>query len=82
MKELKPCPFCGEEVELKVWVSHNPRKLSVGDRVMCKSCGISVSVRDQKLSAFAADEGKSQVIECSDAWNAFVNGLMETGLHG
>lgn len=70
MDNLKPCPFCGGEVEIESYVSNEPVTFAdAGFNIKCKKCriGFSKSTRCLPGSDKEADEKVKQ--ELAERWN-------------
>ena len=68
-KELKPCPFCGADVELEtipLWHGSHGYQGCYEFRIRCKKCGAQPSYPQNDTVYRSEDEAIKNVIK---AWN-------------
>lgn len=68
-EELKPCPFCGEEVKLKkipLWHGSHGYHGCYEFEIVCKNCGAKPNYRQNDTIYRNEEEAKTNTIK---AWN-------------
>lgn len=70
MGQLKPCPFCGQSVEIEYFEDNYPFTFTrAGYHIICRPCGISFEETISRMPQFCPDEVVEAKRKLIERWN-------------
>lgn len=70
MKELKPCPFCGRQVQIEEFVENEPVTFAdCGFQVGCDKCKVVFRAHTRQLPGFNEKEDAKAKSRLIARWN-------------